>query len=99
MAAPGGTCVALGASEGSEVPFNVSRFFATGGVTLYGFILFYEAQSKPVPVGLTRLARLVQNGRLRPLIAVEEPWDSVAEVAQQLVNRRYAGKAVLQVSS
>ena len=31
MAAPGGACVAFGASEGAEVTFNVSRFYATGG--------------------------------------------------------------------
>jgi len=99
MAAPGGTCVAFGASAGSDVTFNVSRFYATGGVTLYGFILFYEAQSKPVSAGLARLVRLVKDGRLRPLIAVEAPWDAVADVAQQLMDRRYAGKAVLHVGS
>lgn len=98
MMAPGGTCVAFGASDGPDVPFNISRFYATGGVTLYGFILFYEVQSKPAAAGLARLARLVQDGRLRPLITVEEPWEKVADVAQQLVNRRYAGKAVLLVA-
>jgi NADPH:quinone reductase-like Zn-dependent oxidoreductase len=98
MAAPGSTCVALGASEASDVAFNVSRFFATGGVTLYGFILFYEVQSKPAEAGLARLVRLVQEGRLRPLIEVDEPWEKVADVAQRLVQRRYAGKAVLRVA-
>ncbi len=99
MAAPGSTCVAFGASEGSEVTFNVSRFYATGGVTLYGFILFHEAQVKPIPAGLARLARLVKEGRLRPLISVEAPWEKIAEVAQQLTNRHYAGKAVLRVAT
>ena len=98
MAAQGATCVAFGASEASEVTFNVSRFHATGGISLYGFILFYEAQTHPVSAGLARLAKLVKEGRLRPLVSVEAPWDKVAGVAQQLINRQYAGKAVLHVA-
>ena len=48
--------------------------------------------------GLARLAKLVKEGRLRPLVSVEAPWDKVAGVAQQLINRQYAGKAVLHVA-
>jgi NADPH:quinone reductase-like Zn-dependent oxidoreductase len=98
MAAQGGTCVALGASESGEVTFNLSRFYATGGATLYGFILFHEVLSKPASVGLARLARMVADGRLRPLIEVEASWTEIGRVAQQLTDRRYAGKAVLHLA-
>lgn len=98
MISPRGTCVAFGPSAGTEVSFDVSGFYAKGGVTLYGFILFHEILSKPARDGLSRLAGLVADGRLRPLISVEEPWEEVGGVARQLLDRSYPGKAVLRVT-
>jgi hypothetical protein len=40
----------------------------------------------------------VAAGQLRPHISVEAPWTEIAGVAQQLLDRRYPGKAVLHVS-
>jgi NADPH:quinone reductase-like Zn-dependent oxidoreductase len=59
--------------------------------------MYHELQQQPASGGLERLARLVAAGRLRPLIAVEEPWSAVGRVAQQLMERRFAGKAVLHI--
>ncbi|MDP9375560.1 MAG: alcohol dehydrogenase, partial [Chloroflexota bacterium] len=42
--------------------------------------------------------RLVAAGRLRPHIEVEAPWTAIADVAQRLLDRRFAGKAVLHVT-
>jgi NADPH:quinone reductase-like Zn-dependent oxidoreductase len=97
MISPRGTCVAFGPSAGTEVRFDVSGFYAVGGATLYGFILFHEVLSKPASDGLSRLARLVAEGRLNPRISVEEPWTEVGNVAQRLLDRSYPGKAVLRV--
>ena len=97
--AKGGVCVSLGVSAGSEVTFDVSRFFPTGRTTLYGFILFEEFGNEPASQGLARLAALVAAGKLTPRISVEAPWTQIAEVAKQLLNRRFPGKAVLQVSA
>jgi len=97
MIAPRGTCVAFGPSAGTEVTFNVSSFYATGGATLYGFILFHEILSKPAAEGLSRLAGLVTEGKLRPRIEVRESWTEVGAVAQRLLDRSYPGKAVLRL--
>lgn len=94
-----GTCVALGASESETVTFDVRRFYATGGGTLYGFILFHEVRREPASIGLARLAGLVAGGRLRPQIAAEAPWTAIADVAQRLLDRSFPGKAVLQVAA
>jgi len=59
--------------------------------------LFTEVAVEPAGVGLALLAGLVANGRLRPLIQIEAPWTQVGDVAQQLLDRAYAGKAVLRV--
>jgi NADPH:quinone reductase-like Zn-dependent oxidoreductase len=40
----------------------------------------------------------VADGQLRPHIAVEAPWTQVADLAQQLLDRRFLGKAVLHIS-
>ena len=78
---------------------NASRFFVTGGACLYGFILFHEVRFKPASEGLTRLAGMLAEGRIRPHIHVEAPWTEVADLAQRLLDRRIAGKAVLHIAA
>lgn len=98
MLAPGGVCVNFGASAAPDVTFDVRRFFVSGGATFYGLYLFHEMTRQPPARSLGRLARLVAAGRLRPPIAVEALWTKIAGVAQQLLDRRFAGKAVLHVT-
>jgi NADPH:quinone reductase-like Zn-dependent oxidoreductase len=97
LIAPGGTCVVLGTTDGATLTFDLGCFYLTGGATLYGFFLIHELRRRPAAEGLGRLARLVAEGKLRPLIALEVPWQQVAEAAQQLLERRFPGKAVLHV--
>ncbi len=91
----GGLCVTLGVSASAEVTFDVRQFFLTGRTTLYGFYLFTELGNEPASVGLRRLADLVAAGQLAPHISLERPWTEIAQVAQELMARRFPGKAVL----
>ena len=93
--ARGGTCVTLGVSASAEVTFDTRTFFATGRTSLYGFYLFTELGSEPASVGLRRLAELVAAGQLAPHVSLERPWTEIAQVAQDLMDRRFPGKAVL----
>lgn len=97
MLATGGTCVSFGVSGGTEVTFDARTFYFTGGARLYGFILFHEVLAKPASVGLARLVRLLEEGKLRPRIEVQAPWTEVGEIAARLIDRGYTGKAVLRV--
>jgi NADPH:quinone reductase-like Zn-dependent oxidoreductase len=97
MLATGGTCVSFGIAAGAESTFDVRSFYFTGGATLYGFILFHEVLARPASEGLARLVRLVADGTLQPRIEVEAPWEEIGDVAGRLVDRDYAGKAVLHV--
>lgn len=99
LLAPDGTCVLFGQSSGGSSTINAGRFFATGGAKLYGFILFHEIERQPAGQGLARLARIVAGGGLKTSISVEAPWTEIGEVAQQLVDRRFPGKAVLHVGA
>ncbi len=93
----GGICVTFGVSAGAEVTFDARTFFVAGRATLYGFYLFQELGLEPASVGLRRLADLVAAGQLTPHISVERPWKEIGQVAQDLMDRRFPGKAVLAV--
>ena len=99
MLARGGTCVAYGVTATGQFTFDLGRFFRTGGTCLYGFILFYEVLSQPASGGLRRLAELVAASKVRPYIEVEAGWDEIGQVAQRLLDRDFAGKAVLHVNT
>lgn len=91
----GGTCVTLGVSASAEVTFDTRSFFVAGRTTLYGLYLFTELGNEPAKVGLRRLADLVAAGQLAPHISLERPWTEIGQVAQDLMARRFPGKAVL----
>src|SRR5581483_5192617 len=99
LLAEGGVCVSLGASGGNEATFDVPKFFLTGRTALYGFILFDELKTEPASLGLARLASLIAQGKLTPRISVEAPWTQIGDVARQLLDRRYPGKAVLHLGT
>ena len=90
-----GVCVTLGVSAAAEVTFDARDFFVAGRTTLYGLYLFTELGSEPASVGLRRLGDLVAAGQLAPHISVERPWAEISQVAQDLMARRFPGKAVL----
>lgn len=93
--AKNGICVIYGATSGAEVNFNISRLYATGGARMYGFILFHELLTTPASIGLSRLAGLVAQGKVRPLIDTEVPLTQMSDLAQKLSNRQFTGKAVV----
>jgi NADPH:quinone reductase len=94
-----GTCITFGATAGSNITFNASKFYGKGGLSLYGFILFHELQKQSASVGLARLVKLVAEGVLTPHIDLEASWSEIAQAAQQLTDRQFLGKAVLHLQS
>jgi len=92
-----GVCVTLGVSASAEVTFDAREFFVAGRTTLYGFYLFTELGTETASLGLRRLAELVAAGQLMPHVSIERSWKDIAQVAQDLMARRYPGKAVLTV--
>lgn len=93
-----GVCVTFGVSADAKVTFDTREFFVAGRTTLYGLYLFTELMSEPASVGLRRLAQLVAAGQLAPHVSVERPWTEIAQVAQDLMARRFSGKAVLTLA-
>jgi NADPH:quinone reductase-like Zn-dependent oxidoreductase len=98
MLAPGGTCVLLGASAGERTTFDASKF-RVGGTSLYGLVMGYEFQREPPATGLAALLALVEAGKLRVTIGRRAPVAEVAQIADDLMMRRFVGKAVLTFHS
>jgi NADPH:quinone reductase len=93
-----GTCVTFGVSEAPNSTIESGVFFRQGGVKLYGLILFDELMRvEPAGEGLSVLLRQVQQKLLVPQIEIEAPWTEISKIAQQIVDRKYLGKAVLRV--
>ncbi len=97
LLAPGGVCVNYGSPPGVDVTFNPRIIFQAPGAAYTGFLLFNEIKFEPASWGLKRLADLVADGRLDPCIQIEARWDQTGDVARQLMDRKFPGKAVLMV--
>src|SRR6266852_2084207 len=98
MLTPNGTCVTLGISDSGTATFESRNLFGTGGARLYGLTLFHELMSvERASIGLGLLADLIAAGKLRPQIAVEASWNEIGTIARRLIDREFAGKAVLHI--
>ena len=93
-----GIAVSYGFSGGSEITFNATPFMRTGGGRLYGLSAYTEFQREAPGIGLTRLAALVAQGKLKPLIDSVRPWPELLQAAQDLIDRKYPGKVVIKLA-
>lgn len=98
LLAKDGVCVSYGVSAGSNVTFDARTFFRSGRPVLYGLYLFEEFYQRPAWQGLSRLAAMIAAGTLRPHISREAPWSEIGVVAQELLDRKISGKAVLHMN-
>jgi len=94
--APNGHIVVFGVSAGGDMSVDSSLFLRTR-MTVSGLFVFTELHKETAAVGLSRLLAMVDEGSLKPHIAIEAPWTEIGNVAQQLIDRSYPGKAVLTV--
>ena len=91
----GGLAVTYGYAGGSEVPVNESPLIGAGGVRLYFLSSYTETEREPASIGLARLAALASAGKLKPLIDAVRPFSEILQAAQDLYDRKYAGKVVI----
>jgi NADPH:quinone reductase-like Zn-dependent oxidoreductase len=95
--APGGTCVLFGASAGTQTTFDASKF-RVGGTDLYGLVMQYEFQHEAPAVGLASMLALMEAGKLEAVIERRAPLADIGQVADDLMQRRFVGKAVLMLA-
>ena len=92
-----GTVVVYGNSSGESTTLSFADFRGAPNSRVQSFSYFYsEAEDRFAP-DLALLVSLIADGSLKPRIGVERSWRDFAAVAEQLRDRRVAGKAVLLV--
>jgi NADPH2:quinone reductase len=94
--APGGVVVLFGRASDQPAQVSLPGFAGKHGVSIRSFYI-YQTGVDTFGEDLAFLARLVGDGRLRPLIGAERSWGEAAAVVRALRERRLHGKAVLLV--
>jgi NADPH:quinone reductase-like Zn-dependent oxidoreductase len=90
--------VAFGASTPEPTTFDVSGFYTRSGAKLYGMRVFDElAMGRSAAHDLGLLVSELAAGRLDPQIALTASWRDPDAALAALMDRRVAGKAVLQI--
>lgn len=97
MLAPGGLCINYGTTGEAEVKIDMRVLLVAAGSILTRFFLCNEIKNIPPSIGLELLVGLVAEDRLRPFISVKAPWTEINNTARRLMEREFAGKAVMLV--
>jgi NADPH:quinone reductase-like Zn-dependent oxidoreductase len=96
--APDGTIVTFGNSSGEATEFDTRTFYRRGAPTLRGFFVTRELlEGRLGTPQLEDLAARLAREHLRVDIDLVTPWDEAGSAIEALLERRVAGKVVLQV--
>jgi NADPH2:quinone reductase len=98
MVAADGTVVSFGQTAGATTTFAADAFYAVGGATLYGFIIFHEARKEPIAQDLEQLAALVAAGELATDIGATLPFDEFIAAVSARTDRKLTGKVVVTLA-
>jgi len=91
-----GIVVNFGNSMGTATTFDPPSFFRIGGASLYGFILFHEAEKEPVGRDLEELASYVASGTLSTNVDATYDLDCIGDAVEAWRNRTITGKVVVR---
>lgn len=97
-----GVCVLAGNAGGAMTTFDANTFRMRdgkpyGGTTLYGFFLGEEIQHAAPSPQIAELLNRMASGSLDPMLGRVKPWTETLAVANALLSRDFAGKAVLSI--
>ena len=85
-------------SDDETVSFHAARFDRAKGAKIYTLNLFDELASHASGAGdLTRLCKLMADGRLNGQIELERSWHDPSQALEALLERRIGGKVVLHI--
>jgi NADPH:quinone reductase-like Zn-dependent oxidoreductase len=96
---PRGTVIVYGNSSTEPTTISFADFRGAPNARVQSFSYFTSEAEERFAPDLALLASLIADGSLQPVIGVERDWREILQVADQLLNRRVAGKAVLLVGA
>jgi NADPH:quinone reductase-like Zn-dependent oxidoreductase len=94
-----GTVVVYGNSSGDTTTVSFADFRGAPNSRVQSFSYFTSEAEERFAPDLALLVSLIADGSLKPQIGVERSWRDIAQVAEQLRERRVSGKAVLLVDA
>lgn len=94
---PDGVAVLYGVTAGYQLSLNAGFMLGTGRGRVEGFNLYRESEVESVSKGLDRLLRLLAQSRLPIQVERKVSWSDTPATAQALMDRKFAGKAVVEV--
>ncbi|HEY5834846.1 zinc-binding dehydrogenase [Streptomyces sp.] len=95
MVSPHGTVVLLGTSSREPATLTISSFVPHVRQTLHPFWVF--GSGEPVGEDLAVLLRLIETGRITPVVGWTGSWERLPEAMEAMRERRVPGKAALLV--
>jgi NADPH2:quinone reductase len=94
---PKGTVVVYGNSSAEPTTISFANFRGAPNSRIQTFSYFTSEAEERFAPDLALLVSLIAEGSLKPRIGAERSWRDILQVADELRNRRVAGKAVLLV--
>ena len=92
-----GAVVVFGNSSGETTPISFADFRGGQNARLQSFFYFTQGPEEQFAPDLALLVSLVADRSLTPQTGPERSWRELAQVAEQLRERRIGGKAVFRV--
>lgn len=92
-----GRAILYGVSAGGVLGLNAGFMLGTGGGRVEGFNLYRESERESISLGLSRLLKLIAKGRLAVSVDQVAAWAEAPHWAEALLQRKFAGKAVISV--
>ena len=96
---PKGTIVVYGNSSTEPTTISFADFRGAANARIQSFSYFTSEAEERFGPDLALLVSLIADGSLKPRIGAERSWRDILPVADQLRERRIAGKAVLLVDA
>lgn len=94
-----GLCVTWDVIGEGQHALDTQQRFPTGSPGTFGSVISRGTARSETPDSLSRLARLAGAGVVRPYIGREAFWTEIATTADDLLQGRFPGNAVLHVGS
>ena len=94
-----GTVVVFGSSSAEPTTLGFANFRTAPNSRIQSFSYFTSEAEERFAPDLALLVSLIAGGSLKPQIGAERSWRDILQVADQLRERRIAGKAVLTVDA
>ncbi|MBS2037045.1 zinc-binding dehydrogenase [bacterium] len=96
---PDGIAVIYGVSDRQTLEIQPGFLLGSGTGRIEGFNLYRQSEIESISRGLSRLLNLMACEKLKVAVDREVGWEGAPQVARELLDRKFSGKAVVRLKS